>query len=98
MVNPKRQELQVADDPSFQAAMWRVQRVAWLLFAAILVAAALGFTGAGGPFARDRLATAHGVIDHPRVLRWNTADRIEITAIGRFQDRRERAHSVPGGN
>jgi hypothetical protein len=44
--------MHVSDEfsPRFQVWQWRVQRVAWVVMAGVLVAALLGFFG-GGPFA-----------------------------------------------
>jgi hypothetical protein len=82
MPAPDRSGLQVSDDPRFQRVFWRVERVAWLFFTAILVAALLGFTGAGGPLSRRSIETADAEITYPRVMRWATRDEIEIAVSG----------------
>ena len=82
MPAPSRSGLQISDDPRFQRAFWRVERVAWFFFTAILVAALLGFTGAGGPLSRQGIETADAEINYPRVMRWATRDEIEIAASG----------------
>jgi hypothetical protein len=40
--------LNIRDDPAFQRGAWRVERVAWVFFGGVLLAAALGLFG-GGP-------------------------------------------------
>jgi hypothetical protein len=72
--------LQLDQHLRFQERFWKAERVAWALFAAILLAALLGFTGNGGPFARATVATDAAEIDYPRVARWGAHDRIEISA------------------
>lgn len=67
------------DHRAFHFGFWRVQRIAWIAFALILVAALAGLTGAGGPLSRASTPVAGGEIEHPRVSRWSAADDFRIT-------------------
>lgn len=71
-------ELQLPAHPRLHLRFWRLQRLAWLGFAAILEAAVLGLTGAGGPPAQTFTRTKGGRVDHPRVGRWSTGDEIRV--------------------
>lgn len=70
--------LKLEDHRAFQFGFWRLQRIAWIGFAFILVAALAGLTGAGGPLSRASTGLAGGEIDHPRVSRWSAADQLRI--------------------
>lgn len=71
--------LEIGEDRAFQERYWRAQRIGWIVFALIVVAALAGLTGKSGPFARATISTADGVIDYPRVTRWETDDDLRIT-------------------
>jgi hypothetical protein len=66
------------EDPSFQRRFWRVERIAWGLYAAIILAALSGITGSGGVFARSEIRLAAGTLDLPRVFRWQTPAAINV--------------------
>ena len=70
--------LQLVDDRRYQERLWTVERWAWLVFIAITLAAALGATGAGGPFSRKLAAIEGGQIDHPRIARWQASDEMAV--------------------
>jgi hypothetical protein len=72
--------LEIDQHLRFQQWFWTAERAAWLVFAAILLAAMLGFTGSGGPFARATIASGAAEVEYPRVARWGAHDRIEVTA------------------
>ena len=76
--------LQLEDHRSYQEKLWTVERCAWLVFIAITLAAALGATGAGGPFSRKLAAIEGGQIDHPRIARWEASDEMAVhfAAVG----------------
>ena len=74
-------KIELNDDPRFQERLWTVERVAWVLLAALILAALLGFTGSGGPFGRSSAASGPGEIDYPLVARWAAPERIEVTAL-----------------
>ncbi len=70
--------LQLEEDRASQERLWTVERMALLVFAITVVVALLGFAGSGGPLADVTVEAGSGRIVHPRVLRWQTADRLEI--------------------
>lgn len=70
--------LQLGDERAFQERLWRAERIAWCVFAAILLLALLGLTGAGGVFSRTIVTTEVGEIRHARVARWERADEMSV--------------------
>jgi hypothetical protein len=68
----------VPDRRSFQKTVWRVQRVAWVGFAFLLIFCLLGLFGRGGLLARGELRLAAGSIDYPKISRWNAPDEIRV--------------------
>ncbi|MFZ5718059.1 MAG: hypothetical protein ACOY5Y_01190 [Pseudomonadota bacterium] len=74
--------LQLEDDPQYQRRFWRTQRAGWVGLALIVVAALLGLTGAGGPFASGRAQGAGGTVDFPRVARWAAPDELSVRFAG----------------
>lgn len=71
--------LQISDSPAFQRIFWRVERLAWIGFAAIIIAALLGVTGSGGPLSQAKLQVGSADITYTRIVRWQTAARISIS-------------------
>lgn len=74
----------IAEDKAFQTAVWKVQRIGWLVMLAGLCLAGLGLTGGGGVFATMGKSTASGVVTAPRVARSgaNIEWTIDLTAPG----------------
>lgn len=72
-------DLEIDEDPGFQNATWRVERLAWALAALLLAAALLGAFG-HGPLSRAQATTPDGrlVVDYPRVARLDAPDAIEL--------------------
>ncbi len=70
--------LQLAEAPSWQQAHWRTERIAWIGFLALVVAAAAGATGAGGALASRQIDLAGTVVDLPRIARWQAADALTM--------------------
>ncbi|WP_162301968.1 hypothetical protein [Croceibacterium ferulae] len=70
--------LEIDTDPSFQKRWWQVERAAWLLMGALLIAALCGLTGAGGPLSRGQVRAGGAVIDYPRIARWQSAEEATI--------------------
>jgi hypothetical protein len=78
-------EIDLKDDLKFQRAEWRVQRVGWILWAAILAAGFIGLLGPG-PLSASRDADAGGNFSvnydrflhyhHPTQLRVNLGDSL----------------------
>lgn len=70
--------LEIDTDPVFQQRWWRVERVAWLLMGALVIAALCGLTGAGGPLSRGQVQAGGATIDYPRIARWQSAEDATI--------------------
>lgn len=71
--------LQLQEHRARQRRYWRIQRVAWWGFAAIMLAAVLGLTGNGGLFHKQTIRFAHATVEIPRVSRWDGSDAMTIT-------------------
>jgi len=77
--------LQLDEHRRFQERFWKIERIGWLVFAIVIVAALLGAFGAGGPVATKVVETREATIAHPRVGRWESADELTV----RFKSGRE---------
>lgn len=64
---------------AFQERMWIVTRIGWLAMVAIVLAAAFGLSGKGGPLSRQHLVAGAAEIDVPRVARWSASDTMSIS-------------------
>lgn len=53
--------MQIEQNIRFQEREWRLQRLGWTVFAAIVIAAVLGLFGGGGLFAQKRIDTGKGL-------------------------------------
>lgn len=74
--------LPTQEDKAVQERVWVVQRVAWALMLALLVAALAGLTGGGGPLTRATAETGEATIDYPRIARWQAAEEMKVTFTG----------------
>lgn len=70
--------LQLDENRPYQERLWAVERWAWGAFLVLTLAAALGATGAGGPFSRNLVAVEGGEIDLPRITRWQASDEMTV--------------------
>ena len=70
--------LQLDERRDYQRRHWRAERVAWGVFGAVVLAALLGLTGAGGPLATTRLSIGPAEVMMPRVGRLQRADLLTI--------------------
>lgn len=70
--------LQIAEAPAFQNAFWKVERVAWVGFALIIILAVLGLTGSGGPLSETTTRIGTAQVTYTQVMRWQTGGQIEI--------------------
>lgn len=70
--------LQLDEHRPFQERFWVVERVAWVAFGLLLVAAILGLTGSGGPLSRSIHQVAGGTIEFPVIARWQTGDELVV--------------------
>lgn len=71
--------LQLHEPRDQQRRYWRVQRIAWWGFGAIMLLAILGMTGSGGFFQKQTITFANAVAEVPRVSRWEGSDELTIT-------------------
>jgi hypothetical protein len=70
--------LQVEDKRRLQRFFWSLERIAWAVFALVLLLAILGLTGSGGYFARATATFPAGEADYPQVSRWEASDELII--------------------
>lgn len=70
--------LQLEEKRDYQRRLWRVERWAWGVFIAIVLAAALGLTGSGGLLAHGTVELGSGTVDYPRIGRWQTGETLVI--------------------
>lgn len=77
-----RSELEISEDMAFQRRTWLVERVAWIVLGAILIAALLGFFGGGGPAASTRAATEDGNLSmqYERFVRLESPTQLRVVA------------------
>ena len=75
-IRPDGQQLD--ENRSYQETLWTVERWAWLVFIAITLTAALGATGAGGPFSHRLAVLEGGQVDHPRIARWEASEEMAV--------------------
>lgn len=69
----------VEDHRALQRKIWAAQRVAWVLFALILIGCLLGAFGSGGPLSRATSSSIAGVVEYPAATRWNAPDDLHVT-------------------
>jgi uncharacterized SAM-binding protein YcdF (DUF218 family) len=73
--------IEVEEDLGFLRREWRWQRIAWIVFALIILAALVGAFGRG-PFSKGRVGeTARFAVEYQRVLRHGAQDEL-IVHIG----------------
>lgn len=71
--------LQLDEHRDRQRRYWRIQRIAWWGFAAVMALAVLGLTGSGGVFHSQTIRFADAVAEVPRVSRWQGSDSLTVT-------------------
>ncbi len=71
--------LQLDEHPNRQRRYWKVQRVAWWCFGAVMAVAVLGLTGSGGVFHKQTVEFAAATVEAPRVSRWEGSDDLTVT-------------------
>ena len=79
----KHGDLEIAQDLKFERRSWRVERIAWLVGALILVAALLGFLGPG-PLGKATAASADKSlsVDYFRMERYEAPVELRISVNG----------------
>lgn len=74
--------LQLTEDRSFDNWFWTLQRISWVGFALLLLAALAGFSGSGGHFSKQTLEIGDATVVLPRVSRWQASDSLHFTVRG----------------
>lgn len=78
-IPPVREDgLQLEESRRLQNLFWSLQRVSWVIFGLICIAALLGFTGGGGMFQKQTLQFAGAEVEIPRISRWEGSDDMSI--------------------
>ncbi|MCZ0960985.1 hypothetical protein [Paracoccus benzoatiresistens] len=70
--------LQLDEPRDRQRRYWRIQRIAWWTFGAVMLLAILGLTGSGGVFHTQTIHFANARAEVPRVSRWEGMDEVAI--------------------
>jgi hypothetical protein len=70
--------LQLDEPRDRQRRYWRVQRIAWWCFGAVMLLAILGLTGSGGIFHTRTIQFANARAEVPRVSRWEATDEVAV--------------------
>jgi len=78
-IPPIRQDgLQLGEDRALQIRLWRYQRMGWVAFGAMMLAALCGLTGGGGPLSTQRLVFDGATVQLPLVGRWRGNEKIVV--------------------
>jgi len=77
----------IEDHGPLQRRFWAAQRVALIVFAALLIACLLGAFGRGGYLSRQETTSPLGAVDAPRITRWNASDKLRIAFAPSPEDR-----------
>ncbi len=70
--------LQLNEHRRFQERFWTIERLAWCVFALIIVAGLLGAFGSGGPLATKVTVIDRAIVEHPRIGRWEGTDEMIV--------------------
>jgi hypothetical protein len=81
MEGNKQRSIEMDDDPRQQEIEWVVQRIAWVLLSALLIAVALGLFGRGGPLSKVEAMSEDGrfMVEYDRFLRHDSPDLLRVT-------------------
>ena len=71
--------LQLNEHRGFQDWFWKLERVAWVMFGIVTVAAAMGFAGAGGWFSSATAAIGGAEVEYPLTARWERPTEMLVT-------------------
>ena len=77
-VPKERASIELDTDLAFQERFWTAQRVSWLVFGAIIVAALAGLSGRGGVFAHAVISNETASLEYSRFMRWEASDRMTL--------------------
>ena len=80
---PRFGDLMVEEDMAFQRRSWMVERIAWLVWAALILAALLGLLGAGGPLSSAEKGKEGDPLHlkYERFLRRHGPAKLELSAM-----------------
>lgn len=78
----------IAEDRSFQQRFWKIERLAWVFFALLLLGALAGAFGRGGPLASGSAPLGAGRVDYPAIARWQAGEEFAIRVAGDSGERR----------
>jgi hypothetical protein len=78
----------IVEDRLFQERFWRIERIAWVGFALLIVAAVLGVFGGGGPFSSATTMFGASRIEYPTMARWEAGEEVAIRLAGGSGERR----------
>lgn len=91
-----RGELEIDEDIQLESTNWKVQRVAWVIMALVIIAALLGFTGDGGIGNLQSLKagdSAEGLeVEYERFLRRSAPAEIKVKLAPSTSDFRTDLH------
>lgn len=76
-------QLESSEDMTFQRRTWLVERVGWVVLAAILFSGLLGFFGGGGVVASAQVATEDGSLSmhYDRFSRFQSPAQMRVVAL-----------------
>src|SRR5688500_4047586 len=74
------EQLDLQEDPKFQETEWRLQRLGWVIWAALIVAALLGLLGPG-PLSNAESSTPDGLltVSYEMFLHYHHPTQLEIS-------------------
>src|SRR4051794_34172037 len=76
----------IENHSAFQRRFWAAQRIAWAVFALILLACLLGLLGRGGIFSMETIQSSGATIEIPAISRWNAPDEMRVTLAASDKD------------
>lgn len=74
--------LQLDENRSFQNRFWKGERVAWCVYALLILGALVGLTGSGGALSAASVGVGASELTYPRFARWQSADQMTIVFGG----------------
>jgi hypothetical protein len=88
MARAAAQKPEISEDRAFQERFWTAERVAWVVFALLIIGAVAGVFGSGGPVASGTVTVGESRIEYPAVARWEAGDEFSIRLVGEAGERR----------
>lgn len=80
--------LEIEIDDEFQRVSWRVERAAWCVFGLLVLCAALGALGGGGPLSRARAEHAGANAAYDRFVRMQSPAAVRLSAPAALEQNR----------